>query len=66
LLTGFSNNPVKGVSKGCAGVPAGTKLGTLDLYFDPCAFALPDAGFYGNLGRNTVIGPGLANFDLCS
>ncbi len=55
---------MKGVSKGCLGVAAGTKLGTPDLYFDPCAFGLPDPGFYGNLGRNTVIGPGLANFDF--
>jgi hypothetical protein len=64
LLPGFSNNPVKGVSAGCAGVPAGTPLGTPDLYFDPCAFGLPEAGFYGNLARNTVISPGLANFDF--
>ena len=64
LLPGFSNDPVKGVSKGCPGVPAGTPLGTPDLYFDPCAFGLPDPGFYGNLGRNTVIGPGLADFDF--
>jgi hypothetical protein len=64
LLPGFSNNPVKGVSKGCAGVSAGAKLGTPELYFDPCAFALPEPGFYGTLGRNTVIGPGLANFDF--
>lgn len=64
LLPGFSNNPVKGVSKGCPGVPAGTPLGTPNLYFDPCAFDLPEPGFYGNLGRNTVIGPGLANFDF--
>jgi hypothetical protein len=64
LLPGFSNNPVRGVSKGCPGVPAGSPLGTPDLYFDPCAFDLPDPGFYGNLGRNTVIGPGLANFDF--
>ena len=64
LLPGFSKNPVKGVSKGCLGVAAGTKLGTPDLYFDPCAFGLPDPGFYGNLGRNTVIGPGLTNFDF--
>jgi hypothetical protein len=38
--------------------------GTPDLYFDPCAFGLREAGFCGNLGRNTVIGPGLANFDF--
>jgi len=64
LLPGFSNNPVKGVSKGCPGVPAGTPAGNSDLYFDPCAFGLPEPGFYGNLGRNTVISPGLANFDF--
>jgi hypothetical protein len=45
-------------------IPAGQKLGTPDLYFDPCAFELPPAGFYGNAGRNILIGPGLLNFDL--
>jgi len=34
-----------------------------DLYFDPNAFSLPAAGFYGNLGRNILIGPGLATLD---
>jgi hypothetical protein len=64
LAPGANNNPTEGVSIGCPGVPAGQKLGTPDLYFDPCAFELQEAGTYGNLGRNTVIGPGLANFDL--
>src|SRR6266516_2041506 len=64
LLPGFRNNPVKGVSKGSPGVAAGTPLGTPDLYFDPCAVAVPEAGVYGNLGGNTVIGPCLANFDF--
>jgi len=64
LLPGFNNNPVNGVSKGCPGVAPGTKLGTPDMYFDPCAFALPEPGTYGSLGRNTVIGPGLTNFDF--
>jgi hypothetical protein len=49
LVAGASNNPV---------------LGGPDRYFDPAAFALPDAGFYGDLGRNTLIGPGLATTDL--
>jgi hypothetical protein len=39
-------------------------LGGPDRYFDPSAFALPAAGFYGNLGRNTLTGPGLAMMDL--
>jgi len=49
LVAGRSTNPI---------------LGGPDRYYDPSAFALPEAGFYGNLGRNTLIGPGLANMDL--
>lgn len=64
LVAGFSNNPVKGVTAGCKGVEPGQKLGDPALYFDPCAFALPTAGYFGNLGRNTVIGPGTFNFDF--
>lgn len=39
-------------------------LGGPDKYFDPTVFALQPAGTYGNLGRTTLIGPGLANVDL--
>jgi len=39
-------------------------LGGPDQYFDPTAFVLPPPGFYGNAGRNILIGPGYANFDL--
>jgi hypothetical protein len=35
-----------------------------DRYYDPNAFILPDPGFYGDLGRNTLIGPGVATTDL--
>jgi hypothetical protein len=49
LIAGRSNNPI---------------LGGPDRYYDPSAFALPAAGFFGNLGRNTLIGPGLASIDL--
>jgi hypothetical protein len=49
LRPGASDNPV---------------LGGLDRYFDPNAFELPLPGFYGNLGRNTLIGPGFVNVDL--
>ncbi len=47
------------------GVP-GRKLilGDPRQWFDPAAFALPGAGFYGNLGRGTLRGPGLASLDL--
>jgi hypothetical protein len=68
LIPGMSNNPISGVTAGCtvgtAAVPAGLKLGTPDLYFDPCAFSNPQRGFYGNLGRNTLTGPGLFNVDF--
>lgn len=49
LVPGKSQNPI---------------LGSPDQWFDPTAFARPTPGFYGNLGRNTLIGPGLVNFDL--
>ncbi len=48
LAAGASNSPV---------------LGGPDKYFDPTAFVLPPAGTLGNLGRNTIIGPGLAVVD---
>jgi Carboxypeptidase regulatory-like domain/TonB dependent receptor len=49
LVAGHSINPI---------------LGGPNRYFDPAAFALPEAGYYGNLGRNTLIGPGLTALDL--
>ena len=67
---GFSNSPASGTSAGCTNsdgsvaVAPGTKLGTPNLFFDPCAFSLEDPGTYGNLGRDTVIGPKLINVDL--
>ncbi|MBI4442480.1 MAG: TonB-dependent receptor [Acidobacteria bacterium] len=39
-------------------------LGGPDRYFDPASFVPPTPGFIGNLGRNTLIGPGLAQVDL--
>jgi len=64
LNPGFSNNPTHGVTAGCAGVPAGQKLGTPALWYDPCAFSPPALGTYGNLGRNTITGPELFNVDF--
>jgi hypothetical protein len=63
LKPGFSPDPTHGVSAGCGKIPQGTPLGTPDLYFDPCAFSRPAPGTYGNLGRNTLTGPGLFNID---
>ena len=63
LTPGFSNNPTHGVTAGCAGIPAGQALRTATRWYDPCAFTLQPAGTYGNLGRNTVTGPGLSVLD---
>ena len=49
LVPGASNNPI---------------LGGPDRYYDASAFLLPEAGYYGNLGRNTLIGPGLFTVDV--
>jgi hypothetical protein len=39
-------------------------LGSPNQYFNPNAFLVPPNGTYGNLGRDTFIGPGLATLDL--
>ena len=49
LNPAYSNNPI---------------LGGPDQYFDPMAFDQPPARTFGNVGRNTMIGPGLALVDL--
>jgi hypothetical protein len=63
LVPGFSNNPTHGSSAGCPGF-LGAKVGTASHWYDPCAFSLQASGTYGNLGRNTVIGPGVVDTDL--
>ncbi|MBV9781275.1 MAG: carboxypeptidase regulatory-like domain-containing protein [Acidobacteriaceae bacterium] len=41
-------------------------LGNVNEWFTPAAFLPPPngSGFYGNLGRDTLIGPGLATWDF--
>ncbi len=41
-------------------------LGNVNRWFDPAAFLAPpnNSGFYGNLGRDTLIGPGLGTWDF--
>jgi hypothetical protein len=39
-------------------------LGGPNRYFNPNAFALPAAGTYGNIGRDTLTGPGVAQLDF--
>jgi hypothetical protein len=55
-------NPSTGLP--LAGYEPGQKLGTPDLYFDPCAFTRPAPGFYGNVGRNIILGPSFLNMDV--
>jgi outer membrane receptor protein involved in Fe transport len=60
-------NATHGVSSGCAAtggnIPAGTPLGGTTLYFDPCAFVLEPVGYEGNVGRNSLTGPGFFDLD---
>lgn len=63
LLPGQSHNPVRGATAGCPGVEA-QKVGTPDLYFDPCVFTIPEPGTLGNVGRNTIIAPNVFNTDV--
>jgi hypothetical protein len=39
-------------------------LGQPDRWFDPAAFVLPEAGTFGNVGRNELIGPDLRTLDV--
>lgn len=54
----------KGVSRGCGNIPAGTPVGTAALWFDPCAFSIPQAGTLGNAPRNAFRLPGYSRVDL--
>ena len=79
LAPGFHGDSIwTGTSAGCGGKFAGDKLGTPNRYYDPCAFISPlelplpigpdgkelEGGFYGNAGRNIIVGPGFVNIDF--
>jgi hypothetical protein len=49
LVSGFSNDPI---------------VGKVNEWFNPSAFALQPFGTLGDLGRNTLFGPKLADLDL--
>lgn len=61
---GDTRNPVRPFANPAFTCPV--ILGKPSQWFDPNAFLAPPAGsgFYGNLGRNTLIGPGLAMWDF--
>lgn len=65
LVAGFNREDItRGTSRGCDGVPAGTKLGTPERFYDPCAFAIQPIGFLGNASRGTISGPNFSTLDL--
>ncbi len=47
-----------------AGVSEYATNPSVNGWLNPAAFTLPAAGTFGNLGRNTVYGPGFANVDV--
>jgi hypothetical protein len=61
---GDTRNPVRPFANPAFTGPA--ILGKPGQWFDPNAFLAPppNSGFYGNLGRDTLIGPGLATWDF--
>ena len=60
--TVLGENPVRANYTGAPVFPDGTR--TADMWFNPQAFATPPAYTFGNLGRNTVYGPGLQTLDF--
>ena len=62
--TALGENPIRANVTGKQVFGAGTRNAT--RWFNPAAFlqAPNNSGFYGNLGRDTFIGPGLATWDF--
>jgi hypothetical protein len=59
-----NSNITRGTTAGCLGVPAGQKLNTPTLYFDPCAYSIQPSGFLGNESLNSLIGPNYKDVDF--
>ena len=60
--TVVGENPIRANKTGKAVFPSGTRNST--TWFNPSAFAAPPAYTYGNVGRNSVYGPGLQTLDV--
>ncbi len=60
--TVVGENPIRANLTGKPIFGAGTRNST--TWFNPAAFATPPAYTYGNVGRNSVYGPGLQTLDL--
>ena len=61
-VTVLGENPVRANATGQPVFGPGTH--TADQWFNPAAFATPPAFTYGNVGRNSVYGPGMQTLDL--
>jgi hypothetical protein len=64
---GDTRNPVRPFANPAFTGPA--TVGSVNEWFNPNAFLAPantpaNGGFYGNVGRDTLIGPGLATWDF--
>ena len=65
--SGDSRNPVRpNVTPGFSGqlYPGGSTAQRVAEYFNPAAFSAPAAGYVGNAGRDSLVGPGFADCDL--
>ena len=60
--TVVSENPIRANVTGKQIFPSGTR--NSKTWFNPGAFAAPPAYTFGNVGRNSVYGPGLQTMDL--
>jgi hypothetical protein len=60
--TVLGENPIRANLTGQPIFPSGTH--TAAQWFNPAAFATPAAFTFGNVGRNTVYGPGMQTLDL--
>jgi hypothetical protein len=58
----LGENPVRANYTGLPVFGPGTR--TSDMWFNPAAFSTPAAFTFGNVGRNTIYGPGLRKLDL--
>ncbi len=55
------NAPVRpNLNPGCSGNPI---VGTVAQWYNPACFSLSPVGTFGNLGRNTAVGPAFINVD---
>jgi len=58
----LGENPIRASSTGQPVFGPGTR--TADRWFNPAAFVAPAAFTFGNVGRNSIYGPGMQTLDL--